>query len=68
MAAPAACGSSWARCQIRATAAGLHHGHSNARSELNLQPTPQPEAMPVLNPLSEARDRTHILRETMLGS
>ena len=41
MAAPAAYGDSQARGQIRAVAAGLHHSHSNARSEQQLQPTPQ---------------------------
>ena len=30
---------------IRAAAAGLHHSHSNARSEPSLQPTPQLMAM-----------------------
>ena len=45
-AAPAVYGSSQARDQIGATAAGLHHSHSNARSELHLQPTPQLMAMP----------------------
>ena len=40
-AAFAAYGGSQARGQIGATAAGLHHSHSNARSELHLRPTPQ---------------------------
>ena len=42
-AAPVACGSSQTRGQIGAGAAamGLYHSHSNARSELGLQPTPQ---------------------------
>jgi len=31
---------------IRATAAGLHHSHSNVGSELRLRPTPQLTAMP----------------------
>ena len=35
-AAPAAYGGSQARGQIRAIAAGLHHSHSNARSERRL--------------------------------
>ena len=30
-----------ARGQIRATAASLHHSHSNSGSELHLRPTPQ---------------------------
>ena len=41
---PAAYGGSQARGQIRAVAAGLHH--SNAGSELRLQPTPQLTATP----------------------
>ena len=39
-AAPVAYGGSQARGLIGATAAGLHHSHSHARSELSLQPTP----------------------------
>ena len=57
-AAPVACGGFQARGQIGATAADLRHSHSNARSEPRLQCTPQLVAMPDLNPLSEARDRT----------
>ena len=34
-------GSSQARSQIGAAAAGLHHSHSHKGSELRLQPTPQ---------------------------
>ena len=45
-AAPTAYGSSQTRGQIGAAAAGLHHSHSNARSEPHLQPTPQLMAMP----------------------
>ena len=41
-AALVAYGSSQARGGIRATAAGLHHDHSNAGSELFLQPTQDP--------------------------
>ena len=54
-------GVSQARGLIRVTAASLHHSCSNTGSELHLQPAPQFMAMPDLNPLSEARDRTHIL-------
>ena len=43
--APAACGGSQGRGQIRAVAAGLHHSHSNARFEPCLRPTPQFMAM-----------------------
>ena len=45
-AAPTAYGGSQARGQIRAAATGLAHSHSNARSKLHLQPTPQLMAMP----------------------
>ena len=50
--------------QIRATAAGLHHRHSNTGSELHLRPTPQLTATPDPYPLNEARDQTHILMDT----
>ena len=40
-AVPMAYRSSQARGPIRAAAAGLHHRHSNARSEMYLRPTPQ---------------------------
>ena len=45
-AALTAYGSSQARGLIGATAAGLHHSHRNARSELRLQRTPQLTATP----------------------
>ena len=38
---PSANGGSQARDRIGAAAAGLHHSHSHAGSELHLQPTPQ---------------------------
>ena len=41
-----ACGSSLARGQIGAAAAGLHHSHSNAGSKPCLRPTPQLMAPP----------------------
>ena len=44
-AAVMAYGSSQAKSLMGATAAGLQHSHSNARSELCLQPTPQLMAM-----------------------
>ena len=40
-AVPTAYGSSQARGRIRATAATLHHSHSNSRSEPRLCPPPQ---------------------------
>lgn len=40
-AVPLAYGSCQARGRIRATAAGPYHSHSNVRSKLRLQPTPQ---------------------------
>ena len=39
-------GGSQARGRIGAIAAGLHHSHSNAGSELCLWPTPQLKATP----------------------
>ena len=39
-------GCSQARGRVRAIAAGLHQSHSNAGSELSLQPTPQLTATP----------------------
>ena len=45
-AAPEVYGGSQARGQIGATAAGLHHSHSNARSKPSLRPTPQLTAAP----------------------
>ena len=45
-AAPVAYGSSQAKGQIGAAAAGLHHSHSNLGSKLCLQPTPQLTAVP----------------------
>ena len=41
MAAPVAYGNSWARGQIGAAAAGLHHSQSNAGSGQHLRPSPQ---------------------------
>ena len=43
---PSAYGGSQARGPTGVTAAYLHHSHSNAGSELCLQPTPQLTAMP----------------------
>ena len=45
-----------------------HHSHSNARCELHLQPKPQFMAMPDPNPLSQAKDQIHILKETVSSS
>ena len=39
-------GSSQAKGQIRAVAAGLYHSHSHAGSKPHLRPTPQLKAMP----------------------
>ena len=44
-AASATYGSSQTRGQIGAADAGLHHSHSNTKSELPLRPTPQLSAM-----------------------
>ena len=56
---PTPYGSSQARGQIRAMAAGL--SHSNSGSELRLQPTWQCQ---IPNPLSKARDQTRVLMDT----
>ena len=63
-AAGAAYGSSQARGQIRATAAGLHHSHNNAGLShiYNLHHSSQ--QCWILNPLSEARDQIHMLMDT----
>jgi len=45
-AAPVAYGGSQARGPIGAVVTSLHQSHSNARSELHLQPTPQLTAAP----------------------
>jgi len=55
-AVPAAYGSSQARGPIRASAAGLHHSHSNMGSELHLHHSSWQRQ--ILNPLREARDLT----------
>ena len=52
-------GDSQARGPIRAIAMSLCQSHSNSGSEPSLQSTPQLMAMPDVNPLSKARDRTH---------
>ena len=57
-------GSFQARGRIRAAAAGHSHSHSQARSEPHLWPMPQLAAMLILNPLSKARDWTHIHMDT----
>ena len=62
-AAPTAYGGSQARDLIGAVAAGLCHSHSNAGSVLCLWPNHSPWQHQILNPLSEARDRTWILMD-----
>ena len=61
---PVAYGSSQARGPIRPTAAGLHHSHSNARSSHICDPHCISRQRQILNPLSEARNRTHDLIDT----
>ena len=56
-AAPVAYGGSQARGPIGAVATGLHQRHSNAGSE----PCHSSQQRQILNPLSEARDRTRNL-------
>ena len=55
---------SQARGQFGATATCLHHSHSNAGSKPHLRPTPQLMQRQILNPLSKARDGTHVLMDT----
>ena len=55
----AAYGESWARGPVRAVAAGLHHTQSNAGSDLHQRSWHHQ----ILNPLSEARDGTHVLMD-----
>ena len=61
LATPVAYGSSQARGQIRAVAAGLYHSHSNTESKPCLWPIPQLPATQILNQLSKARGQTLIL-------
>ena len=63
-ATPMAYGGSQARGQIGAVAARLYHSHSYVGSKPHLRPTLEPTAMLVINPLSKARDGTHVLRGT----
>ena len=64
-AVPAVCGSSRARGQIGAAAAGLCHNHSYSASEPHFLPTPQFTTRLIPNPLSEARYQTLILMDTV---
>ena len=54
-------------CHVGDTAAGLHHSHSNIGSEPYLCPIPLTAqgSDGILNPLSDARDQTHILMDTI---
>ena len=64
MATPSAYGSSQARDLIGGTAASLYHSHSNAGSGPICNPHHSSLQCQILNLLSEARDRTHILMDT----
>ena len=59
---PKTYGSSQARGQIRAVAAGLLHSHGNARSDLCH--SSQHHWIWIRNPLSKARDQTCVLMDT----
>ena len=61
-AAPEAYVSSQTRGWTGATPAGLLLSHSNAGSKLGLWPIPYSWQCQILNPLSDSRDQTHILR------
>ena len=62
---PTAYGSSQAGGRIRATTASLQHSHRNVGFKPHLWPTPQLKQCWILNPLSKARDWTHILMDTI---
>ena len=47
-----------------AVAVGLHHSHSNNRSERRLQATPQLTVTPDPYPLIEDKDLTRVLMDT----
>ena len=59
---PPAYRSSQARGWIRATASGLHHSHSNTKQICDLHHSSW--QCQILNPLSGARDWTHVLMDT----
>ena len=67
-AAPLTYGSSRARGQIGAAAAGLHHSHATLDLSHIFNLCHSLGQRQVLNPLSEARDGTRILMETVSGS
>ena len=54
-ASPVAYGFSQARGRMGATAAGLHHSHSNVGPEPCLRPTPQFMAMPDSRPTEQGQ-------------
>ena len=62
-AAPASCGDSQAKSLIRAVAAGLRHSHRNSGSEPNCSLPHSSWQCWILNPWSEARDRTCVLMD-----
>ena len=57
-------GSSQARGRIRDAAAGLHHSQSNEESEPICNLYHSSWKRWILNPLSEARDETHVFMDT----
>ena len=63
-AAPMAHGGSQARGRIRAVAAGLHHGLRTSDPSHIWDLHHSSWQHQTLNPLSEARDRTHVLIDT----
>ena len=62
-ATPAVYGSSWARGQIEAAADGLHHRQPIPNLSCFCDLCCSLQQCWMLNPLSEARDRTHILKD-----
>ena len=62
--APVACGISQARGHIRAAGTSLHHSHRNAGPSHICDLHHSLQQRQILNPLSKARNQTHILIDT----
>ena len=67
-ATPVAHGNSWTRGRTGAAAAGIHRSHSNTDPSCICNLCCSLRQCWTLNPLSEARDQTHILMETVSSS
>ena len=63
-ATPTTCRGSQARGQIGAVAADLHHSHNNVHLSCICDLHHSSQQCWILNPLSEGKDRTHVLMDT----